>query len=371
MDQQLIRDIQSGLERGLAAGAARGLLAIASLPYAAATRTRRWAYRRGILPSRAVGAPVISVGNITVGGTGKTPMTAWVARELTRMGRRPAVVLRGYKARGGKSDEAELLRELLAGGAGPGKAGGPAGQDAGDHWSVPVIVDPDRVRGAKKAVNQGADVIVLDDGFQHLRLRRDLDIVLIDATNPFGLGHVLPRGLLREPLAGLKCADAVVITRSDAVAPAVLEALRQRLAALAPAASIHSAVHAPTRIVDQDGAELPAQSLAGRKAFAFCGIGNPDSFFATLDRLGAVLVGRRAFGDHVRYGRPEVSAIARQAERSGAEVLVTTQKDRVKLAPADLSRPLWTVAVQIQLTGGRNELVQRISNALQGHFARA
>jgi tetraacyldisaccharide 4'-kinase len=366
MGQREWNDILAGRRRGMVTAAVRGLLAGAAVPYACVTLLRRWAYRRGIVPSRRAGVPVVSVGNITVGGTGKTPMAAWVAGQLLRIGRRPAVVLRGYKAKGGRSDEAELLKELLAGGAGRAGAGSGVEQRQQEQWSVPVIVDADRMRGAEQAVGQGADVIVLDDGFQHLRLRRDLDIVLIDGTNPFGFGHVLPRGLLREPLSALKCADAIVITRSEAVAPAAIDALRQKLAALAPRASIHAAVHAPTRIIDQTGAELPLRSLPGRKVFAFCGIGNPGSFFAALERLGAVRASERAFDDHVRYGPAEIIAIARAAEQCGAEVLVTTQKDRVKLLPSAFHEPLWTLAVELQLTSGRHELVERIREALPG-----
>jgi len=366
MDQQLIRDIQSGQRRGPAAGVARGLLAVASFPYAAAMRLRRWAYRRGVLPSRRAAIPVLSIGNVTVGGTGKTPMVAWVARQLMRIGRRPAVLLRGYKARGGKSDEAELLLELLADRQHESAADSTKGQDTKARWSVPVIVDPNRLRGAEQAVGLGADVIVLDDAFQHLRLRRNLDIVLIDATNPFGFGFVLPRGLLREGLSALRYADAVVITRSDAVAPPAIDALRQKLAALAPAASIHSAIHAPAHVVDQDGAKTPLAALAGCKVLAFCGVGNPESFFGALERAGVRLAGKCAFEDHAHYDPSRISELNLAAELAGADVLLATQKDRVKLNPADLAKPLWTLAVEIQFTGGQDELIARIRRAIQG-----
>jgi len=360
MDQNAAMDILSGASKTPGARLARLAMGACGISYSAAVRLRRWAYRRGLLPSHAAAAPVISIGNITTGGTGKTPMVAWVARQLMLMDRRPAIVLRGYKAAGGRSDEAELLAGLLEG------RNEPIPSRPAAEWTVPVIVDPNRVRGAGKAIGQGADVIVLDDGFQHLRLRRDLDIVLIDATNPFGFGYVLPRGLLREPPSALQYADAIVITRCDAIPPADLEALRRNLAVLAPAASIHTAIHAPTHIIDPHGATVPLEALANRKVLAFCGVGNPEAFFTSLGHLGAVMVDKMAFGDHVHYGPDQMDSVSRAADRCGAEILVTTQKDRVKLDPAAFTKPLWTLAVEIQFPAGRDELMERIRRAMQG-----
>ncbi|MFW6062423.1 MAG: tetraacyldisaccharide 4'-kinase, partial [Planctomycetota bacterium] len=222
MDQQSVIEIMSGQRSGAKARVTRGLLHAASMPYAVAMRARRRAYRAGLLGSVGVDVPVICVGNLTAGGTGKTPMVAWVIRELDAAGKTPAVLSRGYKAVDGQSDEAELLKAVCR---------------------VPVVMDPDRVAGARRAIEGGADVLVMDDGFQHRRLRRDLDIVLIDATNPFGFDHVLPRGLLREPPSALRYAGAVVVTRSDMISAEQLDALLERLAALAPGATLHTAVH--------------------------------------------------------------------------------------------------------------------------------
>ena len=177
MNEQKVRDILSGRQTGPVAALLRATLSAASVPYAAAMRVRRDAYRRGVLASHAAGVPVICVGNVTTGGTGKTPMVAWVVRRLLENGFAPAILTRGYKSSAGQSDEAELLRRSL-----------PA--------SVPIVVNGNRLAGAQAARQQGANVLVMDDGFQHHRLRRDLDIVLIDATNPFGFGRCLPRGLL-------------------------------------------------------------------------------------------------------------------------------------------------------------------------------
>jgi tetraacyldisaccharide 4'-kinase len=269
-------------------------------------------------------------------------MVAWVAHRLKAMGLRPGVLLRGYKAGDGPGDEEQLLKELC-----------------GD---CPVVANPDRLAGALEAMAGGADVMILDDGFQHLRLRRDLDIVLIDATNPFGYGHCLPRGLMREPLGALRYADDLVITRSDAVGPAELAALHQRLAALAPRAGIHHAVHAPTHFLT--GADKhPTTALAGRKVFAFCGIGNPQSFFATLEALGAAVVGRLALDDHAAYTVARVKALRENASEANAEILVTTRKDGVKLAGVDLGLPLWQLVVEMDLMDGEAALVEKIRHA--------
>jgi tetraacyldisaccharide 4'-kinase len=343
MDRQRAIEIMSGRRRGPGAAVVRAATWLLSKPYGVLVRLRRRLYRLGVLGSHRARAPVISVGNITTGGTGKTPMVAWVVERLREAGRAPAILTRGYKAVEGASDEAEMLWKLTR---------------------APVVADPDRVGSAAAAVEAGADVLVLDDGFQHRRLRRDLDIVLIDATSPFGFGHCLPRGLLREPLSALGAADAVLITRSDMVSPAELEALSERLARLAPRASMHRAGHAPTAVVIGAGRHLPADYLAGKKIVAFCGIGNPDAFFAGLEAIGAELAGRIAFDDHVAYGEKELARIRAAAERHRPEALVTTAKDRVKLVPKDLPVPLWTLKIEVRVTAGEEALVEKIRKVL-------
>jgi len=343
MDQREIDDILSGRSRGIGVAFLRSLLLLASWAYCPAVRLRRALHRMRLLPSRRAGVPVISVGNLTTGGTGKTPMVAWVVERLRQAGRSPAILTRGYKALEGVSDEAELLARAFD---------GPDG--------VPVIVDPDRAAGARRAVANGADVLVMDDGFQHLRLRRDLDIVLIDSTNPFGFGHCLPRGLLREPAAALRSADAIVLTRTDLVAPEQLAELRRRMEKLAPRASLHQAVHRPVAVLGDDGQRRPLDAVAGRKVCAFCGIGNPDAFFAALTNLHARLVDRRAFDDHVEYSRKLVESFRARAAECEADVLVTTQKDYVKLAGADLGRPVWQLVIEMDVTDGSEGLAERI-----------
>jgi tetraacyldisaccharide 4'-kinase len=285
---------------------------------------------------------VISVGNITTGGTGKTPMVAWIARELQSAGGRVGIVLRGYKATGGRSDEAELLKQLTG---------------------AIVIVHADRVAGAAQAAAAGADVIVLDDGFQHRRLRRDVDIVLIDAADPFGLEYCLPRGLLREPVSALADADAIVITRSDEIGRKDLDALRSRLSRQAPRAAIFRAAHKPVAAVDGAGQRLAPAALAGRKVFAFCGVGNPQSFLRTLSELGARIVGQCILEDHCEYTPQLLEELSAMAGQADVELAVTTQKDYVKIAPSQFALPLWQLAIEMDVTEGREKLARILNVA--------
>ena len=339
MNESEIRDIMAG-GGGLWGKLLRPGLWLASRAYGDITAWRRWHYRKGWYKSHAVEAPVISVGNLTTGGTGKTPVVAWVVDQLQKAGRQPAVVTRGYKARGGKSDEAEMLCCLS---------------------DCSVIVNADRVAGANTAIVAGSDVIVLDDGFQHRRLRRDLDIVLIDALNPFGYDNVLPRGLMRERPAALKDAHAIVITRSDLVDADRVADLRELLAKAAPQASIHQAVHSPRGGVDEQGRPVELSDLTQKRAVAFCGLGNPEGFFGTLGRVGAQVVGKMAFDDHVEYTAELAEKISRQADVHEADILLTTQKDAVKLSGLSFGRPVLQLAVTIDFTDGGDELLAAIS----------
>ncbi|MHC4984236.1 MAG: tetraacyldisaccharide 4'-kinase [Planctomycetota bacterium] len=343
MDRRKAIDILSGRRRGAGVTALRAGLALAAVPYAGAMKLRRWMYRRGLLRRTGVSVPVICVGNITCGGTGKTPMVAWVVRQLRRAGHRPAVLPRGYRSVVGRSDEAELLKRLTG---------------------AKVVVEPDRVAAAQAAISDGADVLVMDDGFQHRRLRRDLDIVLIDATDPFG-GRCLPAGLRREPLSALRDADAVVITRCNEIDKDRLEKLKTRLSRLSPEATIHAAVHKPLALIDEAGGELPLREIDGRRVLAFCGIGNPESFFAAVGRLGANIVARRALDDHVDYTPAIIDSLNRAAAEARADFLVTTQKDFVKLQDARFDRPVWQLAVEMKIVEGPRALAEAVLEAVR------
>ena len=362
---QGILDILSGQARGAGPGALRTMLLLAEGPYRVAMRLRRWAYRCHLLPSADATVPVVSIGNITTGGTGKTPMVAWLVRRLREMGHHPAVLMRGYKSVAGKSDEAEMLRIELGRPAGLMPRSARQALAVPLPSDVPVFPQADRRAAAREAVGAGADVLVMDDGFQHLRLRRDLDIVLIDATCPFGFGHVLPRGLLREPLAALHAADVLIITHADAVDAAELADLREELVARTGRATIYAAAHRPTKLSDQNGDVHEYGELAGKRVLAFCGLGNPQSFFNTLKSMGAVLAAAQAFPDHVRYGPRELGELEKLSAKTGAQIVITTQKDTIKLPLGWLSRPLWKLAVEMEITEGRAELLERIQNTVK------
>ncbi len=313
------RELVSGKPRSTAAKTARAALTLLSTPYAAAVRLRNGLYNRNLLRAHRLDRPVICIGNLTVGGTGKTPLVAWLTQHLADRGLQPAVLTRGYKATAGQSDEVRCLRQALP--------------------SIDVVVDSDRVRAGRHAIdNLNAQVLILDDGFQHRRLARQLDIVVIDATCPFGYGRLLPAGLLREPATALARAHAAVISRSDLVPPDQVTALTDKVASLLnPTAQTNKPVahaqHKPTHLLTPDGQHLTLDQLHNTPVAAFCGIGNPQAFFATLEKLGAKLVTKKVFTDHHPYTEADITQLASWARQSRAALVITTEKDYVKLQP--------------------------------------
>jgi len=318
------------------------LLAPAGLVYGFAMRLRREAYREGTFQARKLGAPVISVGNVTVGGTGKTPMVQWIARWCLRNGRKPAILSRGYGARGDaaagkKNDEALLLDRELP--------------------QAPHYADPDRMAAGRRAIAAGADCLLLDDGFQHLRLHRDLNLVLVDALDPFGGGRVLPAGALREPLNCLRDADAVVLTRADALGHVALEKVRQQTRALLPGKPIIEAAHRAVALTLGTGVEAESvEWLSGRRVFVFCGLGNPDGFLHTVSKLGAEIAGAHFFPDHFAYRGRDVAALAEECVNERADCALTTEKDAVKIGAWPGLAPLRVLKVEIALTAGQAQL---------------
>ena len=254
------RALISGQRRGAQAALLRGLLRAAEMPYTAAVQWRNRQYDRGHKPIERVDVPVISVGNLTLGGTGKTPLVAWLARWFRQRGVRVTIISRGYGAEAGaQNDEALELEQTLP--------------------DVPHVQNPDRVAAAKMAIEEfDCQLILLDDAFQHRRIHRDLNIVVVDALEPFGFGHVFPRGALREPLAGLRRSDVVVLSRADLVEPLERERIRSTVAQYAPAAIWLEASHQPEKLLSASGREEALSALAGQPVAAFCGIGNPAGF---------------------------------------------------------------------------------------------
>jgi len=289
----------------------RSWLAPLSAAYAGVMTLRNRHYDRPGASRRAT-VPVISVGNLTVGGTGKTPMVIDLARRLRDLGHRPAILTRGYKARAGETaDEVLEFHTAIPG--------------------VAVVVDPDRVRGAQSASEQhGADCVVLDDGFQHRRLARDLDIVLVDALDPWGGGRVLPAGRLREPQAGLRRASLIVLTRTNQVEPARVAAIAAECARLAPRVSLLRAGIEIEACVRRDGTRVEEDALRRGGAVGVCGLGNPETFQRLVRDL-AIPTPWIVFGDHHHYTAADARRIKTQAAASGASWVVTTRKDWVKL----------------------------------------
>lgn len=299
-----------------------------SILYGAGARLRAWTYRAGIVHQRRLRGAVISVGNLTVGGTGKTPMTIWLAQRFAASGKKTAVLSRGYHplpqrfqvAGGieipqGWNDEAALLHNRL-----------------GDK--VEIGVGANRFAKGRELESRGVECFILDDGFQHLQLARDVDIVLLDATNPFGGGHLLPEGRLREPISALRRADIVIITRSEH-APAT-EAIIQR----------HTSApifYARTELLSVETYGQPArttnnQSTGNEMYFVFCGIGNAPAFFDDLAKWGIQVAGHATFRDHHLYTEADLSGLESRALAAGADVLLCTEKDIQNLTPLSANR---------------------------------
>ncbi len=312
--EQWYLSVVSGKRTGPIAASTRAALSVMEPFYAGAMLARNLLYSRRICKADHADAPVISVGNLTTGGTGKTPIVAWLASQLQSRGRHPAVLLRGYRAQDGQSDEAMLLRASLG--------------------NVPVQTDSCRFRGSQAVLTEHpeVDVFILDDGMQHRRLARHFDLALIDATLPFGYDHVLPRGLLREPMRGLRRINGVIITRASMVSADVLSQIEQRIRAEQRDVPLFYVDFALEQLADANDQLVPISQLQAAPCYAFCGIGNPSSFFAQLRSLGATLVGEHAFADHHPYTLRQLQEIDSAAHQANARFVLMTEKDWVKVA---------------------------------------
>lgn len=336
-----------GERRGPLALAARAGLWCASVPYGLAVRLRNRRYDRDPARAKRAAVPVVSVGNLTLGGTGKTPCVEWVARFYRDRGLQVALLSRGYGANSGPNDEALVLEDNLP--------------------DVPHLQGADRHALAETAVEElEAELLVLDDGFQHRQLHRDLDIVLIDATRPPARDRLFPAGTLREPARGLTRAGVLVLTRCDQVSAAEVAALRDWLKGRVPNVPVAESEHRPVALVREAHDAEPVEALKGAPVGAVCGIGNPGAFRRTLEALGATVCAFRAFPDHHAYTRADVDELARWAAQLPAGATVaTTQKDWVKLRVPDLGgRALRAVRVGLHLRGGERELAAALERAL-------
>jgi tetraacyldisaccharide 4'-kinase len=321
------------------------LLAPFAAAYTGAVLTRSTLYRRGILKSCKLGRPVISVGNLTVGGSGKTPLVALLARLLLKNGLNPAILTRGYGRQRGPR-----LIDLP-----PDTSRSPDPRATGDEpaWlaaslpEVPIVICADRFRAGRFAEKEfGVRSHLLDDGFQHLQLARDVDVVALDVTQDLLRGAILPAGRLREPLRALARAHFVVLTRTELADSATLE---QAIARIHPAPQVFSSrvrINSLRNVLS--GERIAPEAFAGLPAFGFCGIGNPRAFFADLARWGFRAVGSRAFPDHYIYSMADAALIERLARECHAEILLTTEKDAMNL-PSEWKPGVEALACAIQI----------------------
>jgi tetraacyldisaccharide 4'-kinase len=355
LNQQVYRNLISGRSTGLPAALLQFFMGVAATGYSLVVKLRNFLYSKRWLEIHTADVPVISIGNITAGGTGKTPLVIWICRFLQNKNVPCAILTRGYKARGtrdegrGTIDEPAILAESCP--------------------QAKVIVNPNRVEAAAEAVSKfGAKVLIMDDGFQHRRLHRDLDIVTIDATRPFGYGKVLPAGLQREPVDSLKRADVAVLTRCDQISESELSLIVKELQLITPAMIIAKSMHNPVCAKSTTGEKITIEQLKDKKIFAFCGIGNPNAFLNTIKNTGANLVGSKIYNDHYLYTDSDIDDINRQANRLGADLILSTQKDHTRYAIRNTQYeiPFAYLAIEIKFTSGEDKLKQLIEDTLAG-----
>ncbi|MDO8542727.1 MAG: tetraacyldisaccharide 4'-kinase [Opitutaceae bacterium] len=358
-----------------------GFLQGLSWLFSGVAQARLWLYRHRILHDQPLGCLVVVVGNLTVGGTGKTPVVEKFARALRDRGRRVAILSRGYKSKAPpfwkrlwwELTHAELPPPRIVS---DGERVLLDSEQAGDEPfmlarnlpGVIVLVDKNRVNAGAYAIKKfGCDTLVLDDGFQYLPLKGRLNLLLVDKTNPFGNGHLLPRGILREPIKHVRRASYVFLTKSNGVRDRELE---QLIDTHNPGVDIIECAHRPQYLqrfgllLNAAGAREPLVFLKGKRVFAFSGIATPESFEKFLRDLGAMLVGRERFLDHYRYEPEDIEGLFELARREGAECLVTTEKDAVRISEtAALPLPLYYLRLEIEILRGAadfDEAVGRI-----------
>ena len=365
----------SGRRQGRGADALRVLLKQFSRAYEGAVALRHFLFDKGLFRHHTLGCQVISIGNLTVGGTGKTPVVEVFARALQKEGRTVAILSRGYKkvehsfwkrlsdrftGREQRrpprvvSDGRALLLDSAMSGDEPYML-------ASNLRQVAVLVDKDRVKSGRYAIDKlGCDTLILDDGFQYRALKHRLEIVLVDCTNPFSNGHCLPRGLLREPAGNIRRADFIFMTKSTG---AGTEALRARLRSLNPAAEITECTHRAKYLQNVfTGERRPLEALRDLPVAVVSGIASPDGFELELARRGARLVYRKRFADHHRYTQQEIIDLINRASARQATAILTTEKDAVRFPKIERQDvPIWFLRVEIELLNGAEDFYACIS----------
>lgn len=370
--------IVSGRSRGCIPGALRGLFRLISVPWSIIVAIRNILYDTGFLRSHSVGIPVISVGNLTLGGTGKTPVVAWLAKFLLSQGFCPGIISRGYKASNVSdsdihpnnlskediqqdryasfrryNDEARELDLLL-------------------ESRVPQFLCPDRVKAARalRVFEPECNVLVLDDAFQHRRIDRMIDIVLLDALDPFGGGRIFPRGFLRENLNALRRANVVLVSRADLIDEATTQMIKERVLRIAPHVLFGRITHRPVLVHSSQGESQTFESWRlnckeSDQFYAFCGIGNPDGFFQGLAREKICVAGQRQLPDHCQYTQELLDEIVSEARQYRATGILTTLKDYVKIKSLVPQTAVFqAVEIGIEFEEGERELVEYLISVL-------
>jgi len=338
-----VEEIMSGRSNSLSSILMRAGLWCLSQPYAAIIWARNLAYDRGWKKIGRSSVPVISVGNLTAGGTGKTPTVSMLAQWFRKQNIRVAILSRGYGAGlDGRNDEAKELETLLP--------------------DVPHLQKPDRLSSAEIATEElGMQLLLLDDGFQHRKIHRDLELVLLDAREPFGFGHLIPRGLLREPLRSLRRADIVMATRADQVDAQKLAEIRTRVQRYNPKAAWLESEHHPVGLRNASGELRPIEWLIGKNTLATCGLGNPEGFLHTLKGCGANVVASHFFADHHAYTAADIQALEQLALASGlgCDAIVCTGKDLAKIGSTKIgSFELWSLDIELRIRTGADVLAE-------------
>ena len=363
---------------GIAENTLTAILYVFSKIYALLVDIKLWGYRQGIFSRKKLDCFVISLGNVTVGGTGKTPTAQRLASDIRDMGYKVVILNRGYRAKWhgkvGIVSDGQRLHMTAA------DAGDEAFMLAKHLPKVPVLIGADRsVTGQYAIENFGAEVAILDDGFQHWQLERDMDILLVDAVNVFGNGYMLPRGTLREPISHISRADVCLLTKVDQAAEGSREYIRDTVHRYNDGAQIVESIHEPRRFipladwyVDIAGEGVDVNQMRGRKIMAVSAIGNPASFEQTLSDLGVIIIESLRYPDHHDYSMLEMSDILRQAENMGAEAIVITEKDAVKIpmevVHAGSTVPVYVICVEVNFQAGKDEfkalLAERLAEKL-------
>jgi tetraacyldisaccharide 4'-kinase len=367
--EQFAVDVILGRRAGKRAGLLRAILLVLSFLYRAIVSFRVSFFRSNVFRSHRIGCPVVSVGNLTVGGTGKTPVVEKLARDLASRGRKIAILSRGYKSvkRRGQAAVGTSARVVTEGGAlllDSKAAGDEPFMLAKNLRGVAVVVDRDRVECGRHAVSTlGSDLLILDDGLQYLKLHRRHDIVLIDREAPFGNEFLLPRGTLREPPAHLRRATHILITKCDG---SDLTSLHERIRKYNRTAPIIECRHRPVELQDLSSGEiLPLESLKGLRAGALSAIASPESFEQGLRRLGVQLELTQSFADHHRYSRREMDRFIKRCARRGVSCILTTEKDAVRMPRlANQELPIRYLRIEIEILRGQEHWDRMISGLI-------